>query len=102
MIHILRKIFSDKRVLRSGKEKDNLEAVSEYHMYFSKGIDPFKMKKYFLSKNYSKVNVKFSSRELFAALGERTNARISDYIPNMIMDGAGILSRCFYIIAYKK
>lgn len=102
LIQIFRNLFYDKRVFRSGKDKDGLEEISEYHMYFSKGINPFKMKSNFLNKNYSKVDVIFSSRELFAALKERTNLKIFDYIPKIIMDSTGIISRCFYLVAYKK
>lgn len=96
-----RKFLPDKRELKTPKIKEEYERFAEYHMYFSDGINPFKLKKFFQDRGFFRVDVKFSSREFFAGMIDRVNLHIIDYIPNALMDASSRLSRLFYLIAYR-
>lgn len=98
---LVRNIFPDKRKLKTKEVKRKLERFAEYHMYFSDGMNPFEIKKFFLKKGFQKVELILSSREFFAGIIDRMNLRIVDYIPNFLLDSTGLFSRIFYIVAYK-
>lgn len=99
--NILRQHSPDYRAGKTDKVKDSLEKYAEYQMYFSDGINPYKLKQHLLDLGFKKVMIKFSSREFVAGLIDRWDLRLIDVVPNFLLDSTGILSRIFYLTAYK-
>lgn len=99
-IDVFRNFMPDKRQVKANSSEE-LETLSEYHVYYSHGINPYKLKKHFCKSGFVKVNIDFSSRELMASLIDRMNLKLINHIPNFLMDSTGMLSRVFYITAYK-
>ena len=77
------------------------EALSEYHLFFSSGFSPFRMKRELLRLGCKKVFLFFSLRELFAAIEESIpRLRLNDLVPNVLRDHF-VLSRNFSLVAWK-
>lgn len=90
----------DHRKIRS-TNKQLREDLAEYHMYQKDGIHPYKLRTFLYALGYKRVNLYFSSREFFAGLIDRMNVHLIDYLPDWFLDGTGIMSRTFTIVAYK-
>lgn len=99
--YFFRKILPDKRELKRKSINKKNEQIVEYHMNFSDGINPYQLKKIFLNRGFSRVEVKFSSREFFGGIMDRTHLPLINFLPNFLMDSTGILSRIFYLTAFK-
>ncbi|MDP3987947.1 MAG: class I SAM-dependent methyltransferase [Candidatus Levybacteria bacterium] len=101
IISLYRKFVSDKRSVDLNV-KGKLESLAEYHMYYSKGINPFKLGKFFEDNNFHKVRIRLSNREFIASLEDRVGFKLIDYVPRIFLDCFGLFSRSFYLTAFKK
>ena len=84
---------------RSGDH--DCEALSEYHLFYSSGINPYSVRQKLLGRGFRKVALFFSLRELFAAVEEAyPRLKLNRVTPRFIGDHF-VLSRNFSLIAYK-
>jgi len=78
-----------------------LEALSEYHLFYGSGISPYGVKSKLLSLGFRKVLLFFSLRELLATIEEAyPSVKLNRLLPGPIRDHF-LLSRNFSVIAYK-
>ena len=99
--YLFRYHLQDKRKLKTADIRNKFEKHAEYHLFFSGGINPFKLKQYLSKRGLSNVYITFSSREFFASLIDRLGLYLVNYLPNFVLDSTGILSRMFYLTAFK-
>jgi 2-polyprenyl-3-methyl-5-hydroxy-6-metoxy-1,4-benzoquinol methylase len=77
------------------------EALSEYHLFYGKGIDAAALRRRLEAKGFRRVEIHHSLREIFSALEEAyPKARLNAWTPDAVRDNFR-LSRNFTLIAQR-